>query len=288
MKKNTFILMYIMLVLSASFTFAQQRETPPVTFNKISDRLYEIQGGSGAAGGVYIGDDSVIVIDAKMDEASQKAVFEKIAALTGKPIKYLVNTHSDGDHINGNRYFPETVTIIAHENCRKEFLLPGRNGAQSEWETPELAPFVPSVTFRDKMDIYLGGKKVELSYHGIGHTTGDVFLYFAEEKTAFIGDMVFVGRPQLIHAYKGGNTFKYVATVSEMLESTDADKFFTGHSGMINRTQIENHLEQMKQLQVKVKTLIAQNKTIAQIQSEFEENESGLVETIYNELKNPE
>ncbi|MFC1551864.1 MBL fold metallo-hydrolase [Candidatus Latescibacterota bacterium] len=286
MKKRTTYLMFLsMFVLSVSPALAQQRETPPVSFNKISDRLYKVQGGSGAAGGVYIGDDSVIVIDAKMDEASQKAVFEKIAALTDKPIKYLVNTHSDGDHINGNMYFPGTATIIAHENCRKEFLLPGRNGEDSQWNSPERAPFVPSVTFTDEMAIYPGGQKVALLYYGIGHTTGDAVLYFAEEKTAFIGDMVFLGRAQLIHSYKDGNSFKYVTTITDMLRSIDADKFFTGHSSMVTRAQIETHVEQMKQRQAKVKALAAQNKTLAQIQSEFEDNDSGLIETIYNELK---
>ena len=47
--------------------WAQQQEAEPVEFNKISDGLYETSGGSGARGGVFIGDDGVLVIDAKMD-----------------------------------------------------------------------------------------------------------------------------------------------------------------------------------------------------------------------------
>lgn len=286
--QKTSLLIGLMFVLSASYAFAQTREVPPVTFNKISERLYEIQGGRGASGGFYIGDDSVLLIDAKMDEISQNVIFEKISELTPKPIKYLVNTHSDGDHVNGNRYFPESVTIVAHENCRKEFLHAGRNGAESEWNDPELAKFIPSVTFSDKMNLYLGEKKVELSYYGIGHTTGDIAIYFADEKTAFVGDMFFLERPQLIHSYKDGNSFKYVASVSKMLESTNADKYFIGHIGLITRKQIEIRIEQMKQRQKKVKELIAQNKTVAQIQSEFEDDESNLIQSIFDELNNQE
>ena len=86
-----------------------------------------------------------------MDNNSVSTTIEEIKKITDKPIKYLVNTHSDGDHIRGNQYFPQTVTFIAHENCRKEFFHPGRDGTPSEWNNPELSPFVPSLTFRDKM-----------------------------------------------------------------------------------------------------------------------------------------
>ena len=68
---------------------------------------------------------------------------EEIRKITDKPIKYLVNTHSDGDHISGNRFFPKGVTIVAHENCRKEFFHPRRDGESSEWNNPELDPFLP-------------------------------------------------------------------------------------------------------------------------------------------------
>ena len=143
------------------------------------------------------------MIDAKSDEKSVGEVIEKIRKLTENPITYVVSTHSDGDHVSGNKYFRKSATFISHENCRKEILLPGRNGAPSEWSRPELAAFVPSITFRGKMDLYLGSKKIELWHFGTGHTTGDIVVYFPDEKIAFVGDQIMFGRPQLIHSYKG-------------------------------------------------------------------------------------
>jgi glyoxylase-like metal-dependent hydrolase (beta-lactamase superfamily II) len=256
-----------------------------VEFKKISDRLFEVVGGRGSQGGAYIGDDGVLVIDAKMDKESVNQVIEGIKRITDKPIKYLVNTHSDGDHVVGNRYFPRTVTIIAHENCRKEFFLPGRNGAASEWTKPELSPFVPSLTFSEKMDIHLGSKTVELWYFGVGHTTGDIVVYFPEEKTAFIGDQVFLTRAQLIHSYKGGDSFEHVKTLTKMLDTIEVEKFCSGHSEMTNRAGIENHIAQMKNRQEQVIALIAKGKSIEEIKSEFGESESRLIEAIYNEIK---
>ncbi len=281
--KPFFILFFLLLYLP--FSMAQQREVAPVELSSVSERLYEILGGQGARGGAYIGDNEVLLIDAKMDKKSVEQTIEEIKKLTGKPIKYLVNTHSDGDHIRGNRYFSETVIFIAHENCRNDFYHPGRDGSSSEWNKPELAPFIPSITFNDKMDIYLGTKKVELWYFGVGHTTGDLVVYFPEEKTAFLGDQIFLTRPQLIHSYKGGNSFEHVKTLTKMLETLDAGKFCSGHSDIVDRETIKNHINQMIKRQEKVKSLVENGKDLEEIKSEFEENEARLIEAIFNEIK---
>lgn len=285
MKKTTLILTLSFLVLFIPLSDAQQREVKPVELKQISDRLYEILGGRGAQGGMYIGDNEVLVIDAKMDENSVDAVIAEIAKITDKPIKYLVNTHSDGDHVWGNQYFPQTITFVAHENCRKEFFHKQRNGNESNWNKPELAPFVPSLTFRERMNIYPGTKKVELWYFGVGHTTGDIVVYFPEEKTAFIGDQIFLTRPQLIHSYKGGNSFGHVKALTKMLETLDAEKFYSGHSEIADRETIKKQIDQMKKRQEKIKSLIEKDKTLEEVKKEFEENESRLVEVIYNEIK---
>lgn len=285
-KKFKLIFILFFLVLFIPLSFAQQRKTSPVELKMISERLHEILGGRGARGGVYIGDNGVLVIDAKMNKESVDQVIEKIKQLSDQPIKYLVNTHSDGDHIRGNQYFSETTTFITHENCRKEFFHNKRDGSPSEWNNPELVPFIPALTFRDKMDIYLGSKKVELWYFGVGHTTGDVVIYFPEEKTAFLGDQIFFTRPQLIHSYKGGNSFEHVKTLKKMLETLDAENFCSGHSDMVDRKAILTHINDMKKLQEKVKALIDMNKTLEDINNEFEENEARLIKAIFDEIKN--
>ena len=286
MNKNIkLIVISAFLLLLVSNSFGQGRGAEPVQFKKISDRLFEISGGRGAQGGAYIGDNGVLIIDAKMDKQSVDQVIEGVRQITDKPIKYLVSTHSDGDHISGNRYFPATVTFIAHENCRKEYFHPRRNGNASEWDRPELAPFVPSITFRDKMDIYLGSKKVELWYFGVGHTTGDIVVYFPEEKTAFLGDQIFLTRPQLIHSYKGGNSIEHVKTLTKTLQTIDAEKFCSGHSEIAGRKEIKKHINQMKKWQEKIKALIRERKSLEEITSEFKENEARLVEAIYNDIR---
>lgn len=286
MKRIYLINLIPVLLLTSMVCIAQQQEQKPVKLNKISDNLYEVLDGKGARGGLFIGDNGVMVIDAKQDEISVRQTQAEIAKITDKPIKYLIDTHSDGDHVTGNQFFPTAVTIISQDNCRKEFFHAKRDGSLSEWNNPELLPFIPAVTFNDRMDIYLGSQKVELFYFGIGHTTGDLVVYFRKQKVAFIGDQVFAGRPQLIHAYKGGNSFEHVKTLTKMLAELDAEKFFSGHSEMLNRAGIQKHIDEMKELQNKIKLLIEKNKSLDEIKNEFDQNQQTLVETIFAEVKN--
>jgi hypothetical protein len=268
MTRNIRTILIVVLLLLVSVSPGRQRDSQPVEFKKISNNLYEILGGRGSRTGAYIGDNGILLIDSKMNENSVNQVIEGIRKLTDKPIRYLVNTHSDGDHIAGNRYLPETVIFIAHENCRKDFFGPDRRGNPSEWNRSELSPFVPSVTFSDKMDIYLGSKKVELWYFGVGHTTGDTVVYFPN-----------------IHSYKGGNSFEHVETLTRMLDSIDAEKFCSGHSEIANRPAIKSHIAQMKKIQEKVKELVNQGKSLEQVKAEFEPAEGRLIESIYSEVE---
>jgi cyclase len=284
-KKLRLVFVLSVFVLLASLPFAQAQNILPVKLKVISGGIYEILEGRGARGGAYIGSNGVFLIDSKMDKKSVDETIEEIKKLTDKPIKYLVNTHSDWDHIDGNQYFPETVTFIAHENCRKEFFHTKRDGTPSDWNKPALIPFLPAITFFDRMDLYLGSKKVEFWYFGVGHTTGDAVVYFREEKIAFIGDQLFLERPQLIHSYKGGNSFEHVKTLKKMLDTLDAEKFFSGHSEMTDRETIKKHIAEMEGLQRKVKSLVGRNKTLEEIGVEFPKNEAVLIEAIYNEIK---
>jgi len=282
------ILLLILIFVFGGMAFlvaAQPRKVEPVRMEKLSPRLYQILGGRGANGGFYVGDDGVLVIDAKMTKESVEQTLAEIKKITTKPIKYLVNTHSDGDHVAGNRFFPPSVLIVAHENCRREFFHPRRDGQPSEWTKPELAPFVPSLTYQQKMTIYLGSQEVELWYFGVGHTTGDTVVYFPEEKIAFLGDQIFIGRPQLIHAYKGGNSFEHVKTLRRMLDTLEAQLFCSGHAQPVDRQTIEEHIKAMQSFQKKIIRLIDQGLSLEEIKTKFTDEESRLVEVVVNEVQ---
>lgn len=276
-------IMAFLLLSTVAALHAQQGEPEPVSLQKITDRIFQINGGSGANGGVILCETGIVVIDSKMDEASVKQSLQAIRSVSQKPVVYLVNTHSDGDHIMGNRYFPESVTVVAHENCRDDFFKENF-GRPSDWDEPAYYPFTPSITFKENMNLWLGKDRVELHYYGKGHTSGDIVVYIPDEKVAFIGDLYFTDRPQLIHSNKEGNSFEYVQTISGILENIDAETFISGHSAPAGREELLAHIKNMEERQKKVKELMDQDLDLEKVLTYFDEGESRLVTSIYQEI----
>jgi glyoxylase-like metal-dependent hydrolase (beta-lactamase superfamily II) len=262
---------------------AQEREAEPVSLQKISEHVYQINGGRGAYGGVILCETGIVVIDSKMDKTSVKQSLQAIGEVSPRPVVYLINTHSDGDHIMGNRYFPESVTVVAHRNCRKDFFKEN-SGRPSDWDEPANYPFTPSITFDEQMDLWLGKDRVELHYYGKAHTSGDIVVYVPEERIAFIGDLYFQNRPQLIHSMKDGNSFAYVETLNGILENLDAETFISGHSAPVGRDDLREHILAMENRQEKVKELAGQDMELEEVLSHFDESESRLVTSIYQEI----
>src|SRR5437867_12381506 len=57
--------------------------------------------GAGGNIGVQIGEDGVVIVDAGTSSQSG-AVIAAIKKLTTRPIRYLINTSADHDHVGGN------------------------------------------------------------------------------------------------------------------------------------------------------------------------------------------
>jgi len=268
-----------------SIVFGQESEDPPVEFKKLSDRLYLISGGLGANSGAFIGDNGVLIIEGKADEKSVDQVLDGLKKITNKPILYLVNTHYDLDHCWGNQFYPESVIKIAHENLRKDLYHP-KSRYKEHRDHPQFKKHLPSVTFRDKMEILLGTKKVELWYFGRGHSTGDIVVYFPEEQTAFIGDQVFLGMTPGVYSEIGGDTFEHVKTLNKMMDTLDAEQFISGHcDSILSRADIWTYIDGVRKKQEKVRELLDQGHSLEEVKNKFPENDRYLIESMYSEIK---
>jgi glyoxylase-like metal-dependent hydrolase (beta-lactamase superfamily II) len=86
----------------------------PLTPEKVSDGVWIMPGGAKSV--VIEFRDHVIVIDAPESEERSIAVMEATKKIVpGKPIRYVINTHSHFDHASGLRtYAAEGVTIVTH------------------------------------------------------------------------------------------------------------------------------------------------------------------------------
>ena len=122
----------------------------------------------------------VVVVDAPPPYA--QLIPKAIAEVTDKPITHVVYSHAHIDHIGGTKSLGGHPIIIAHEETKRLLV------RASDANRP-----IPTVAFKDRYALKLGGRTLELSYHGNAHEPGNIFIYAPAKKTQIIVEVVLPG-----------------------------------------------------------------------------------------------
>lgn len=269
-------------IILAVFVFPNahaQNQPELLAVRNVRGGIWQVQGGSGANTGFFVGKHEVLVIDAKMTGESALAMIAEIGKVTPNPVRRVLLTHSDRDHVNGLSGFPKGLTIIAHEETRR--LMDGA------FQEDALRSRLPDVTFSERLTLRVDSTELILLYFGPAHTCGDAVVYFPAEKVVFIGDLLFIGRDPLIHLAKNGSSFGWVRVLKSILE-LDADLFLSGHADPAGRVDLEAMIRSLEEKQAGVKALADQGRTLEEVKAAFGVEPGGrwmsLVEVIYREL----
>ena len=181
---------------------------------QVRDNLYLLSGGGGNTA-AFITSDAVVVVDAKNPGWGQP-ILDKIRELTPNPVTMLINTHTHGDHVGGNKEFPATVDVIVQENTRANM---------QRMDVPA------DRAFADRMTIGSGADAVELYYFGPGHTNGDAFVVFPALRVVHTGD-IFAGKGvPLVDPNNGGSVLHYAESVGKAYAGiANVDTVIAGHT----------------------------------------------------------
>lgn len=169
-----------------------------ISFTEIGRDLWAFTAEGDPNTGVIIGDDSVMVIDAQATPRLANKVVEKIRTVTDKPIKHVVLTHYHAVRVLGASAY-DASEVIASDTCRAMIVERGQEDWDSEFgrfprlfQGHESIPGLtwPTQTFKTRMTLYLGRRKVELMHLGRAHTAGDIVAWVPDEQVMFTGDIV--------------------------------------------------------------------------------------------------
>ena len=224
--------------------------------------------------------DGVLVFDSNGTAAASAAVLAEIRKLTDQPVRYVVNSHWHWDHWYGTetytKAFPD-VKVVAHEKTRAmmagpaiEFNRPGLErqlpGYVAMLEErvktrPELQPsldearffleqkktatlVLPGVTLKDRLDLRLGERTIQVLHYDRAVTPGDSFLYLPAEKIVITGDVVVNPVPFALSSYPAG----WLRTL-EKIAALDARVIVPGHGAPLrDTTLLRAHMDVMRVL----------------------------------------
>lgn len=190
---------------------------------------------------MIVGTDGIIIVDSGERPQAAAAIMERFRAISDKPLKALLFTHSHWDHVNGapgvigserargNRAF---IDVWGRENFGSEArlgqLLPDVFRRRGAWQfgaglspdkrTKPLGPKVlpdpgegrpvsekPIRVNRrfagDMMSLELAGVRLEF-YAAPGETSDQMFIWMPDERIAFAGDTIYASFPNL-YAVRG-------------------------------------------------------------------------------------
>lgn len=206
-------------------------EIPPPRIEEVSPGIYAYIQLDGSwflnNAGAIVGSRSATVVDTTGTEKRARAFHAAIREVTSHPVSALINTHSHGDHTHGNFMFAPASAIIASERCRREIIAGGHASyalfPMVDFGDCPITP--PTVTFDDRLSVYVDDLEVELIYVGPAHTTSDIVAWIPERKLLFSGDVIFNGGTPFA---LGGSVAGWL-TALDRIEALGAEAIVPGH-----------------------------------------------------------
>lgn len=173
-------------------------------------------GGTGRTNAGMVTDGKTsLLIDTLYDVAHTTEMLETMRSLVpgARNLRYVVNTHADGDHNWGNQVV-RGAEIVGSKAMAGEFdnfkpaamvemirnkdkLGPGTRlvaeelGSLFRFDDIVLTP--PTRTFEDHLTLKLGRKEVRLVSVGPAHSLGDTLIHVPDAKIVYGGDILFIG-----------------------------------------------------------------------------------------------
>ena len=180
----------------------------------------------GAGGNIvmHVGEDGVILVDSG-SAAMAEQVVQEIKRITSAPIRLIINTSADDDHIGGNERIGREganlnanaltagAGILAHENVLNRVSAP----------TGKEAPFPegtwPTETYISKSkSMYVNDEGMQVIHQPSAHTDGDSIVFFRRADVIATGDIIDLRRFPVISESMGGTIQGELAALNALIE----------------------------------------------------------------------
>ena len=212
-----------LLAAAAPRVAAQQFDTV-----QIRENVWVIFGAGGNVT-VHLGEDGVILVDSGSEAMADKTL-AAVRAITKAPIRMIINTSADLEHVGGNDKVgaagvainpdnfsdEEHATVLAHENVLQRMSAP-----KNRSEKPAPTAMWPTETFTSKYrSFYVNDEAVQVIRQLGAVSDGDVIVHLRRADVIATGDIVDLRRFPVIDPAKGGSIQGELEALNRLLDLT--------------------------------------------------------------------
>ena len=260
---------------------------------RVRPNFYMIAGAGGNMG-VQIGSDGVVLIDSGADAASAQ-VLAAIKKLTELPIRYIINTGADADHVGGNGKLaqagqtiftnvlgnPEAAkamtnggaaSILAHDSVLRHMSAP--TGKASAFPT-EAWP--TEAFFQKRKTLRMNDEGIEILYQPAAHSDADSVVFFRGSDVVVAGDVLDTTQFPVIDIANGGSIQGEIDALNRLIDLTIAPIPFIykgvgtyvipGHGRLCEQMEIVDYRDMVVIVRDVIADLIKQGMTLDQIKA---------------------
>jgi glyoxylase-like metal-dependent hydrolase (beta-lactamase superfamily II) len=238
--------------------------------------------------GVQQGDDGIVVVDAG-SAAAAPSVLVAIKRISPKPIRYVIDTGPDQDHVGGNE---------ALANAGEKLFaggLPGGGQQNTANAADRVAPVLaaegvlrhlakspaagwPTEVFHySRKAMYLNGEAIEVLHQPAAHTDSDVFAFFRRSDVVMAGDVLDTRQFPVIDVDRGGSVQGEIAALNRLVDlavpstpvvTREAGTIVVpGHGRLCDQYDVVDYRDMVTIIRDRVRDLLKAGRSLADVKA---------------------
>jgi cyclase len=232
---------------------------------------------------VSVGPEGVLLVDTSLASWTDK-VIAAILKISSRPIRYIISTSADGDHIGGNatlaklgkpigaggagsQLFAEIADadpraeVFAHVNVLSRMTKPGAGQAPAAaWPT--------TTYFSDTKNLFFNDEAVQLIHQPAAHTDGDSMVFFRRSDVLSTGDVFDTTGYPVINLAQGGGIQGIIDGLNRIIEITipaaqqeGGTMVIPGHGRLCDQADVVEYRDMVTIIRDRVQDMINNGRT---------------------------
>jgi cyclase len=278
------------LLLAVSGVGARQVPAVNLEVLQLRPNFYMIAGAGGNIA-FQVGTDGVVVVDSG-SSASADAVVAAIKKVTPQPIRYIINTSADVDHVGGNAAVAKAGQTLFTQGggvgigadflgggasiLSVEQVLTRMSGPAAQPKFPSAA--WPTETFdQPRKYLYLNGEGIEIFHQPAAHSDGDAIVFFRRSDVVVAGDVFDTTRFPVIDTAKGGSIQGEIAGLQKLVDTAipsvpivsreEGTLIVPGHGRICDQLDVVEYRDMVTIIRDRIRDLMKQGLTLDQIKA---------------------